>query len=440
MIPPLLENGRFPLGNYSQYKADTLNFWLDCAQAGPLVRVRFAHRELWVVTDAEMVQEMLQTKAKNYPRAKEITRSDGINTGRTVFNAPTWQEWLWRRRLLQPAFHRKQLATFAEAMVDETAVFMRDWQPGKQLPMKTAMKDLTMRIIGRTMFSAPLEQTDILQQCFEQVSEYAVYRSSTVVKLPAWLPLPLFRRTRWAVTMREKLVSELVEQRLASGQPQDDLLDMLIAANLEDGTTFSAQDIVHEMISIIFAGHETTSMTLTWLFYLLAQYPEVEARIRDEIGEVLNGRLPTLNDLPKMPYTNWVVQETMRLYPSVYVTIRDAIADDELGGYSIPAGTQFVVNIRGLHRDPRYWQQPERFDPERFDPPRHNNRPKGAYIPFLTGPRKCIGDSFAMMEMQLIVPTILQQWCLRPSGEPPKEVASFTMEPHNEVAMVPIRA
>lgn len=437
-LPPLFPGGIPILRNYRQYRADTLNFWLDCARHGPVVRVRFGHRELWVVTDAELLKEMLQTKAKNFPRAKEITANDGINMGRTVFNAQTWDDWLWRRRLLQPAFHRKQLATFAEDMVDETVQLMAQWQAAKALPMKSVMKDLTMRIIGRTMFSAPLEQTAVLQHCFEQVSTYAVYRSSVIVKPPTWLPLPLYRRTKTAVRTREQLVGQLVNERLTSGQPQDDLLDMLIAANLEDGTKFSGENIVHEMISIIFAGHETTSMTLTWIFYLLAQYPNVEKRLRAEVTDVLNGRLPTLADLSHMPYTQWVIQETMRLYPSVYVTLREALEDDSLGSYPIPAGTQFVVNIRGLHRDPRYWQQPEQFEPERFSPENSLNRPRTAYMPFLIGSRKCIGDAFALMEMQLVVPTILQRWELHPVGEKPREIAGFTMEPHNEAMMLPV--
>lgn len=382
-LPPLRDDGMPLLGHFRQFRANQLKFWLETGQMGPLMRVRFGPRELWVVTDAEMLREMLQLRARNYPRSSQLIGEDKLDTGKTVFNAPTWDAWLWRRRLLQPAFHRKHLAAFAEAIVDETSQLMREWHSGSILPVKSVMKSLTMRIIGRTMFSAPLQETEVLQECFEQIGKYSIYRNASLFTLPTWLPLPLYRRTRKALQIRHELINKLVSERLASGEPQGDLLDMLIAANLEDGTRFSGQHIVDEMMSIIFAGHETTSMTLTWLFYLLSQYPTVELQVRHEIETVLGERLPTLNDLEKMPYTSWLIQETMRLYPSVYLTLREALEADQLGNVPVPAGTELVVNIRALHRDTRYWQEPERFYPERFSPERSLKRDKHAYMPAL---------------------------------------------------------
>jgi cytochrome P450 len=287
------------------------------------------------------------------------------------------------------------------------------------------------------MFSASLTETAVLQHAFEQVSEFSYKRLSSVINLPLWLPTPAVVRTRRAVNERLAIIERIVQERLNSGKAKGDLLDMLISAHLaEDGRSFTGYDLVSEMISIVFAGHETTAMTLVWLFYKVAQEPEIERKLREEVDGVLNGRLPTLADLDNMPYTHWLIQETLRYYPSVYVTLREAEEDDEYNGYQIPAGTQFVVNIRALHRDPRYWDEPERFWPERFGSEEAVPCHKFAYIPFLAGPKKCIGDSFAMMEMRLVVPTIMQRLRLHyEAAEPVQERAGFVMETKKPVYM-----
>jgi cytochrome P450 len=251
------------------------------------------------------------------------------------------------------------------------------------------------------------------------------------------LPTPDIVKTRRAVNARVAIIEHLVQERLSSGKAKDDLLDMLISAHLdEDGRSFTGYDLVSEMISIVFAGHETTAMTLVWLFYKVAQDIEIGQKLQEEVDRVLNGRLPTLADLDNMPYTHWLIQETLRYYPSVYATLREAEEDDEYEGYHIAAGTQFVVNIRGLHRDPRYWDEPERVWPERFESETAVPQHKFAFIPFLAGPKKCIGDNFAMMEMRLVVPTIMQRLRFHyDASEPAREKAGFVMETQKPVMM-----
>lgn len=418
------------LHNYLQFRAAPLQFWLDTGVIAPVVRVRFANsREILVITDADLLGEMFQTKARVFPRSKHITSKDKLDEVQTVFTVPTWDEWLWRRRMLQPTFHKRQLTGFVEAMVEETQRLVDEWD--RMISLKQEMKTLTMRIIGRTMFSAPLQQTKNLQKIFEQISHYSFIQSSAVVDLPAWLPTPLNIKTRKAINERYQIVGNIVKERLASNEPKGDLLDTLIAASAEEEGGFSAENIIHEMNSVIFAGHETTAMTLTWLFHILAQNPYLEQRARAEVESVLGNRPATLTDLDSMPFINNLIQETMRLYPPVYVTLREADSDQTLGDYNIPAGTELLANLRGLHRDPRHWEDPLTFNPDRFDKPRH----KFAYMPFLVGPRKCIGDSFAMMEMRLAVPTILQKVYLRTAGKLPQEQAGFVMEPDNDVQM-----
>jgi cytochrome P450 len=355
----------------------------------------------------------------------------------TVFTAPTWEEWLWRRRLLQPAFHAKELTKFADTMVGETNALLDEVDVSQPLELVSFMKTLTMRIICKAMFSASGMDTAVLQHAFEQVSEFSYKRLSSVINLPLWIPTPDVVKTRRAVKTRLEIIERIVQERLSLGKAKGDLLDMLISAHLdEDGRSFTGYDLVSEMMSIVFAGHETTAMTLVWLFYKVATEPEIARKLRAEVAGVLNGRLPTLADLVNMPYTHWLIQETMRYYPSVYVTLREAEEDDDYEGYHIPAGTQFVVNIRALHRDPRYWDEPERFWPERFGSEEAIPRHKFAYIPFLAGPKKCIGDGFAMMEMRLVVPTIMQRLRLHyEADEPVQEKAGFVMETKKPVMM-----
>lgn len=425
------------LRNFTQFKAKPLDFWLETGQMAPIIRVRFGPREIWVVTEADWFQHIFQQNARNYPREGRLRidkQSD--EKAHTVFTAPSWDEWLWRRRLLQPAFHRRKISQFAGTMVSEAQQLVHEWQATELFDLRNAMKTLTMRIIGRTMFSATMQKTAILQHAFETVTEFSFRTAAAIWPVPLWVPTPLNRRVNAAFAQREAIIGEIVTQRYAqTSEETADLLDMLIAAKLEESDRqFTASDLLAEMLSIIFAGHETTAMTLTWFFYLLTQMPEVAEKVQAEVEGILQGRAPTLADLPKMPYTLQVLQEVLRLYPSVYATLREADGVDVFGGYDVPAGTKFLLNIRGLHRSDRYWSDPNTFKPERFTPEKSAKRHKFAYQPFISGPKKCIGDSFAMMEMQLVIPTILQKVRLDYVGtEAIRPVAGFVMDTSDKV-------
>ncbi len=439
-MPPHRRDGVPILRDFLSYRADPLRFWLSSGQIAPIVRIGLGPLlEYWVVTDPDFLQHILQKNVKNYPRERRLSRLNRLDGPELMFNTDSWEEWLWRRRLLQPAFHRQQIAHFAEIMTEEAGRLAAGWQPGQAVNLGHAMKTLTMRIIGRTMFSADVgAETDELQETYELASAFTFERASSIWPPPLWLPLPANRRVKTAVSHRYSLLRRIVEGRLASGEVKGDLLDTLIGAHLEEnGRRFSSEDLVGEMGGIVFAGHETTALTMMWLFYLLSQHPDVEARLLAEVEAVVGmDRPPMLDDLARMPYMQQVISETLRLYPPVYVTLREADADDEFGEYHIAKGTHFVLNIRGLHRDPRYWDNPEQFNPDRFAPEQAKNRDNFAFIPFLGGPKKCIGDSFAMMEMQLVVPTLLQQHRLRYDlAAPPVEKAGFVMEAEGGIEM-----
>jgi cytochrome P450 len=460
VIKPAVRADRIPfLNDYLRFRNDPLNFWLETGKIGPLVRVNFGPaREMWVVTDPDLFQQILQKKSKNFPRDRQLRTRNGIDDSRTVFNAETYDEWRWRRRLLQPGFHRKQIEKFAETMVSETQRLTDETADGLTINLTNFMKKLTMRIICQTMFSASLAETDRLQHSFEQASEFSYSQLSSIVKTPIWLPTAAVRETKRSVATKKEILGRIVQERLDSDEPQGDaehswdMLDMLISAQLDDedetnGRSFDYEDLVAEMGSLVFAGHETTAMTMVWLMNVVATMPDVEAKLLAEIDEVLGDRTPTLADLDLMPYTHQVVQETLRLFPSIYVTLRESEAADELEAagqiYSIPAGTQFILNIRGLHRMEQHWPDADHFMPERFSAENSQDRHKFAYQPFISGPKKCIGDQFAMMEMRLAVPTLLQNLRFEPVSSHPaeivaetaKEAAGFVMETERPVLM-----
>jgi cytochrome P450 len=436
-LPPMLPGAVPVLKHYPLFRKDTLNFWLNAGKHHPIVRVEIGPEKFWIITDADFLAHILQKRAKQYPRDRKIMANSRMNGPETMFNTDRYEEWFWRRRMLQPAFHRRQINTFADSMVAEALGLSAEWDDGTTLDIKTEMKTLTMRIIGRTMFSVDSIDTDLLQQSFHDTADYTSEQSTALIKLPLWLPTPKNQKVRNAVDARMGFMKRIVQERFAKGEGKDDFLDLLVGAHLEDSDRqFTVEELVGEMNGVVFAGHDTTATTLSWILYLLTQHPDVLAKIRQEIDAVLDGQTPTLDHLPQMPYTERVILETLRLYPPVYVTLREADEPDAFGGYEIPVGTRMVINIRGIQRSETHWDEPEQFDPDRFLPEQVKARHKHAFIPFITGSRKCMGDTFALMEMGLILPAFLQQWDFKYAGiHPPVAKAGFVMEAEGEMLL-----
>lgn len=344
---------------------------------------------------------------------------------------------------MQPAFHRQQIAQFADLIVAEANALVDRWlgraTAAQPIELETEMKSLTMRVIGKAMFSVDIEKdSPQFQRVFEENSDFVFNRAGSPLPMPLWVPTPGNQKALNTLAQRNAMLGQILNAHIQAGDDgRADLLDMLIAAKLEEsGRGFTAQQLIGEMSGIVFAGHETTAITLTWLFYLVSQKPDLAQRLLDEAARVLGGRNPTLADLDKMPFTEHLILEVLRLYPPVYVTLREADADDSFGGYDIAKGSHFVVNIRGIHRSARHWDNPSAFDPDRFAPERSAGRHKFAFLAFGGGPKKCLGDSLAMMEMQLAVPTILQRVSFQFAGKQPLfEKPGFTLSPNTRAPM-----
>jgi cytochrome P450 len=327
-------------------------------------------------------------------------------------------EWLRQRRMVQPAFHPRRFERYATCMVARTRNRLDRWLKtietagGIETEIGKEMTDLTLEIIAKTMFDAEIRaEASDLGRAVAILSELAVKEMQVPWSLPDWLPLPEKRRKRWAMRRLDETVRRFIRERRASGLDKGDLLSMLLLAVDEegDGGRFTDDQARDQSMTLLIAGHDTTAAGLTWLFYCLARQPEIAALVHRELDSVLGGREPSADDLPRLGYTERLVKETLRLYPpAIAVFMRQALAEVEIAGYKLPRDSLVQLFPYICQHDPRWFPEPERFDPDRFLPERQRTLPPFAYFPFGGGPRVCIGNTFAMMEMTLVAATLLQ--------------------------------
>jgi cytochrome P450 len=393
---------------------DPLAFFTSLARTyGDVSTYRMAGEQLFLVNEPRLIRDILVTHNKNFTKSRGLERSkrllgEGLLTSEGAVH-------LRQRRLMQPAFHRDRIAGYAGMMVGYAERMRASWTDGAALDVAREMNRLTLTIVGKTLFDVDVEQ----QAAAVGEALTAVMESFWMTLLPfadvlERLPVPKLRRARMARARLDAIIYGMIADRRASGRDHGDLLSMLLAAqDEEDGGGMTDQQVRDEAMTIFLAGHETTANALTWLWYLLSGAPEVEARLHAEVDRALDGRLPTMADLPSLQYVERVVTESMRLYPPAWIIGRRAIADYQLGDYVAPARSILLMSPYIMHRDPRFYTDPERFDPDRWTPEFRASLPRFAYFPFGGGPRQCIGESFAWMELTLLVATIAQQWKLR---------------------------
>lgn len=390
------------LGNALQMgDRDIIHSYMELyRQYGEIVHVKLGPLHGYMLFNAEDVHHVLVKNAKNYIKGLgynglRLLVGNGILTSDGEF-------WRQQRRLVQPSFTPKGVAQFSEMMVEVTEALLARWAPlasrGEAVVMDQEMLRLTMSVIGRAMFSIDLgEQMLELGEAFERAFGFIPSRTNSMV--PLSLPLPSHR-----VFKRDlALINRFIDERVRAGRQdggQENMLNILLQARDEEtGRGMTAEQLRDEVVTLFFAGFETTARTLTWGWYLLAQHPDVQAKLQKEADRVLGERLPSLEDLEKLGYTRQVIDETLRLYPPTALLARQNIEQDEIGGYAIPPGSMVILVPYHVHRDPRLWPDPERFDPERFNEALSAERPKYAHIPFAAGPRICVGNNFALMEM-----------------------------------------
>ena len=404
---------------------------------GDVARLKFGHWSYYPIHDPADVHHVLvenykaYTKSRNYSGLKLVVGS-GLITSEGEF-------WRGQRKLAQPAFHKQRLAAFADAMVKDTASMLDRWaESGPTLDVHEEMTRLTLRIVGRTLFSTDVDgEAQSIGAALTLAIKWANEYVESVVRLPPWVPTPHNVRFGRAKKTLDDLVFRIIASRRESGEDPGDLLSMLMAARDEETRAgMTDQQLRDEVMTLVLAGHETTANALSWAFYLLSRHPDVMRRLKGEVDRVLGDRAPTLADVPALAYTKMVVEESMRLYPPVWIFERQAQEDDVIGGYAIPKGSIVSVCPWSIHRSTKLWDNPEGFDPERFAPAAVAARPKFAYLPFGGGPRMCIGNAFAMMEAQIIVAMVAQRYALElVPGHPIVPDPLVTLRPRHGVRM-----
>ena len=394
--------------------ANPLEFFTRQARSyGPVSSYRMAGEQLFLVNEPQLIRDILVTHNRNFTKSRGLERSKRV-LGQGLLTSEGAMH-LRQRRLMQPAFHRDRIAGYGDLMVGYADRMRRAWRAGATLDISREMNRLTLSIVGTTLFDVDVES----QAAEVGEALTAVMESFWLMMLPfadtlERLPVPKLRRARMARARLDAIIYRMIADRRASGRDHGDLLSMLLAAQDEDdGGVMTDQQVRDEAMTIFLAGHETTANALMWTWYLLSGAPEVERRLHDEVDRVLQGRLPALSNLPQLHYVERVVTESMRLYPPAWIIGRRAIEAYPLGDYLAPPRAILVMSPYLMQRDPRFYADAERFDPDRWTPEFRAALPKFAYFPFGGGPRQCIGESFAWMELVLLVATISQQWRLR---------------------------
>lgn len=380
----------------------------------------------------DFVRELLVTQHRFFHKSRVLQRSkiilgEGLLTSEDPLH-------LRQRRLAQPAFHRDHIARYAEVMVDRATRTRDRWRDGETLDIHHEMMRLTLEVVAKTLFDADVEQeADEIGAALTSLIDLFPRLMNPFAPLLQKLPVPSTLRFRRAIARLDRTIYSIIAERRASGQDRGDLLSMLLLAqDVEgDGGSMTDEQLRDEAMTLFLAGHETTANALAWTWYLLGQHPEIADRLRAHIGD----QPVTAADYPRLAYAEMVLAESMRLYPPAWAVSRLAMEDVVIGDWLVPRGAVAVVTQAVLHRDPRFWPDPDRFDPTRFSPELKATRPKFAYFPFGAGPRLCIGEGFAWMEGVLLLATLAQRWRLELLTRDVKPQASITLRPKGGIRM-----
>jgi cytochrome P450 len=412
---------RLPVvGNSLQFRRDPLSFVRGVQRSyGDVARVRLGRFDVVIFSRPEYARYFLVENARNFTsREFNLGLRDLLGDGLLTTDGDFHRQ---QRRLVQPAFHKRRVEGYADIMVRHTTEMLDAWQPGQQLDMSRAMQDLTLRIVAKALFDVDLEaHSTHLGRAFSDVIENPIHLAFSLNGLPIDLPFTPYGKHMAARRQLDAYVYDLIASRRAEGRDHGDVLSMLLEAqDADSGTTMSDRQVRDQTMTLFAAGHETTANALAWTFYLLSLTPRVLEKLRVELRDVVDERLPGLDDLPRLTYLDWVVTESMRYYPPAWTVGRRAIEAFDLAGYHFPAGTVAMISQWVIHHLPDVWGDPEVFRPERWDPAHGQAVPAGAYFPFGAGPRMCIGMPFAQQEARLLLATILQRYVPRLVPEHP---------------------
>jgi cytochrome P450 len=428
--------GNWLLGHLLPLRRNTLGYLCEAQRrCGDVVRLRLGPIALHLVSHPELIAQVLHTRAQRYDRATRSAKLLADITGESLLNT-NGAAWARRRRLAGPSFHPQRVLGLLPAMGRATARAVETWRDAAReqgvVDADASMMGLTLAMVAEALFSVDLERAaPQLQRSLTDVLEHTWRRVESPLDLPQRFPTRSRRRFREGLAVLDGLVRGILDQRHA-GERKGDLLDALMAAKDGDGAPDDAL-LRNETLTFLLAGHETTAHALAWALHLLSRHPEAAAKLRQEARDVLGDRDPAAEDLPKLRFTLACFQESLRLFPTIWILERRAVEADEIAGFRIPKGSSVLISPYVVHRHAGFWEDAEAFSPERF----LDAAPKPAYLPFGLGPHACIGEGFAHQEALVILPLLLRAFDLEPAGPAPVPQAGITLRPRDGVLLRP---
>jgi cytochrome P450 len=400
-------------GHFRSFRKDATGFLERLSKLGDVTSFRLGPQQAYFLNDPELIRDLLVVNAHKFKKGRALQRAktllgEGLLTSEGEFH-------LRQRRMIQPAFHRAQIADYSRSMVELAEETSDNWRDRETLDIDREMMHLTLRIVGTTLFSANVE--DDADAVGKAMTSMTTLFNFLLLPFSEWLqklPLPHSKRFKSARGTLDSVIYAIINDRRRSGENKGDLLSMLLNAQDEDdGSVMTDEQVRDEALTLFLAGHETTANLLTFTWYVLSQNPDAEAKLHEEIDRVLNGRSPTFEDISKLTYCEHVIAESMRLYPPAWAIGRLATEDHEFGGFPVAKGSLILISPYITHRDKRFWSEPEVFRPERWE--MQSVKVAGQryiYFPFGGGIRRCIGEGFAWTEGILLLATLAGKWKL----------------------------
>ncbi|RPA67758.1 cytochrome P450 [Cyclobacteriaceae bacterium YHN15] len=414
---------KISLMNLLRFRKDSLGFLKDISKEfGDIVHFRMGPLRVLLLNHPEYIKEVLSTQQSNFVKGRPLEMAkellgEGLLTSEGEFHKR-------QSRVIQPAFHRKMMGSYAPAMTEYAARLMESWEEGKSVDMMQEMIKMSTGIAGKTMFNVDMEEEapeinkalDSVMSLFDRVSlPFAEF----LLKLPLPGTIRFFR----AKSRLDETIYRIIEERKRSRLNNGDLLSLLLQDQEEGG--MSDEQIRDEALTLLLTAFDTTSLALTWTWYLISQHPQVEAELHEELDRVLKGRMPTLEDVTLLKFTRMVFSEAMRLYPPIYIIARQAVHDFSIGGYELPADTIVLMCPYLIHHDSRFHSKPEIFNPHNWEDRPGGQHPRYEYFPFSEGPRACIGQHYAWLEGVMVLASIAQSWKVKLVPDHPVEIAQL---------------
>ncbi|SEO70192.1 Cytochrome P450 [Halogranum amylolyticum] len=417
------------VGNTVEFVRDVFGFYDTLAEYGDVVSYRVGGHDFVTLLHPDQIEQVLVDDADSYEKG-DILRQSGVDFLEHGVLLTEGEEWRRQRTAMQPTFYRERVETYGETMAAYAAATVDSWDDGQVVDLTDEFSALALSILATTLFGVDIRGDESAIRDAAHAVQERSDAGSIQSFLPEWLPTPRNRRFRRATDEFDRVVRDLIAERRRATEASDDLLSLLLDVTYEDGTAMDERTVRDQLMTFLFAGHETTSLALSYAVFALARHPEVAARLRAEIDDVVGDGRPTAADVRRLDDTERVLKETLRLYPPAYVLFRQPTRDVVLGGYRVPEGTQLTLPSFRLHADPRWYDDPESFRPERWTDEMEAELPDYAYFPFGGGPRHCIGMRFAILELHLVLATLVQSCEFDLVSDPDLEfTAAATLQP-----------